>query len=121
MKARHNFRELNIWKKSMDLVFDIYRLTQKLPDVEKFALVSQVNRSAVSIPSNIAEGTSRISEKEISRFLDIALGSSYELETQLLLIGRLYKENEEHVIELINKINEIQKMMGGFRKKINED
>lgn len=120
MKERHNFRELNIWKKSMNLVFDIYRLTQKLPDVEKFSLVSQVNKSAVSIPSNIAEGTSRISDKEISRFLDIALGSSYELETQLLIIGQLYKENNEKVIELINNINEIQKMIGGFRRKINE-
>ena len=75
---KHNFREL----------------TRNLPDVEKFGLVSQVNRCVISIPSNIAEGTSRITNKEISRFLDIALGSSYELETQLLLISKLYPKND---------------------------
>ena len=116
---KHNFRELNIWKKSMNLVFEVYKLTQELPDIEKFALVSQVNRSAVSIPSNIAEGTSRTTIKEISRFLDIALGSSYELETQLLLISTLYNELEEQTKSLVNDINEIQKMIGGFKKKIN--
>jgi four helix bundle protein len=116
---KHNFRELNIWKKSMDLVFEVYKLTRELPDIEKFALVSQVNRSAVSIPSNIAEGTSRITIKEVSRFLDIALGSSYELETQLLLIGTLYNELEGQTTSLVKNINEIQKMIGGFKKKIN--
>lgn len=114
---KHNFRELNIWKKSMELVVDIYNLTQKLPDIEKFSLVSQINRSAISIPSNIAEGTGRNSEKEICRFLDIALGSSYELETQLLLLCTLYDDNKNETIELINKLNEIQKMIVGFKRK----
>ena len=117
---KHNFRELNIWKKSMALVIETYILTRKLPDIEKFALVNQVNRSVVSIPSNIAEGTSRSSSKELSRFLDIALGSSYELETQLLLISKLYKELEVQSAILINKISEIQKMIGGFKKKIKQ-
>jgi four helix bundle protein len=116
---KHNFRELNIWKKSMNLVFEVYKLTRKLPDIEKFALVSQINRSAVSIPSNIAEGTSRKTIKDISRFLDIALGSSYELETQLILISTLYDELESQTISLVKNINEIQKMIGGFKKKIN--
>ncbi len=115
---KHNFRELNIWKKSMELAFDTYNLTRKLPDVEKFSLVSQINRSVISIPSNIAEGTGRNSEKEVCRFLDIALGSSYELETQLLLLSTLYDENKNQTIELINKLNEIQKMIVGFKKKI---
>ena len=117
---KHNFRELTIWKKSMNLVFEIYKLTRELPDIEKFTLVSQVNSSVVSIPSNIAEGTSRVSVKEMTRFLDIALGSAYELETQLLLISTLYKELGEQAINLVNNINEIQKMIGGFKKKINE-
>lgn len=117
---KHNFRELKIWKKSMDMVFEVYKLTKQLPDVEKFSLVSQINRSAVSIPSNIAEGTSRNSKKEITRFLEIAIGSSYELETQLILTGTVYKENEQKVKELIDKINEIQKMIVGFKKKIND-
>ena len=89
-------------------------------EIEKFALVSQINRSVVSIPSNIAEGTSRRTIKEVTRFLNIALGSSYELETQLLLIANLYKELESESVILINKINEIQKMIGGFKKKINQ-
>jgi four helix bundle protein len=115
---KHNFRELNIWKNSMEMVFEVYKLTKQLPDSEKFSLVSQVNRSAISIPSNIAEGTSRNSEKEICRFLDIALGSAYELETQLLLLGNLYKDYKNEASELINKLNEIQKMIVGFKKKI---
>lgn len=94
---KHNFRELKIWKQSMDLVFEVYKLTQQLPDVEKFSLISQINRSVISIPSNIAEGTSRNSKKEISRFLEIALGSSYELETQLLLTSGSYQENNEKI------------------------
>ncbi|MDH5474900.1 MAG: four helix bundle protein [Cyclobacteriaceae bacterium] len=65
---KHNFRELTIWKNSMNLVFDIYKLTKELPDVEKFGLVSQINRYSVSIPSNIAEGTGRRTAKEIVRF-----------------------------------------------------
>lgn len=117
---KHNFRELKIWKKSMDMVFEVYKLTKQLPDVEKFSLVTQINRSAISMPSNIAEGTSRNSKKEITRFLEIAIGSSYELETQLILTGTLYKENKELVEQLIDKINEIQKMIVGFKKKIND-
>ena len=76
---KHNFKELNVWKKSMNLVIEIYKLTRELPDSEKFGLVSQINRAAVSIPSNIAEGTSRITTKDISRFLNFSLGSAYEL------------------------------------------
>ncbi len=92
---KHNFRELNVWKKSMSLVFETYKLTRELPDVEKFGLVSQINRCAVSIPSNIAEGTSRITDKEITRFMNIAMGSAYELETQLMLITKLYPKLKE--------------------------
>ena len=78
----------------MNLVFEIYKMTRKLPEIEKFALVSQVNRAAISIPSNIAEGTSRKTDKEINRFLDYSLGSAYELETQFLLISKLYPNVE---------------------------
>ena len=115
----HNFRELNIWKKSMSLVFETYKLTRELPSIEKFALVSQVNRAVVSIPSNIAEGTSRSTSKDLSRFLNIALGSSYELETQLILVSNLYPKLESRTTPLIENITEIQKMIGGFKKMIN--
>lgn len=115
---KHNFRELNIWKKSMSLVFETYKLTRELPNIEKFALVSQVNRAVVSIPSNIAEGTSRSTSKDFTRFLNMAMGSSYELETQLILVSKLYPKLELRTTPLINNINEIQKMIGGFKKMI---
>lgn len=85
----HNFRELNIWKKSLDLSVDVYRITEEFPVVEKYNLISQIVRSAVSIPSNIAEGSGRGTNKDFCRFLNIALGSAYELETQLTISNKL--------------------------------
>src|ERR1700752_1440485 len=81
----NNFKELNIWKDAMQVAKDIFVLTKKFPPDEKFGLISQINRSVVSIPSNIAEGCGRNSKKEFRHFLSVALGSSYELETQLIL------------------------------------
>jgi four helix bundle protein len=85
----HNFRKLDIWLKSMDLVVEIYNLTSVFPNHEKFGLSSQMQRSAVSIPSNIAEGSAKSSNKDFARFLEMSLGSSYELETELILASRL--------------------------------
>jgi len=81
-----DFRKLEIWKDSIQLVEEVYSITRKFPDTEKFGLTSQMNRSAISIPYNIAEGCSRSSIIEFSRFLEIALGSSFELETQLEIV-----------------------------------
>ena len=78
-----NFRNLEVWKEAIDLASLVYTLTKKFPKQEQYGLVSQINRCSVSIPSNIAEGCSRSSEKEYSRFLEIAIGSSFEMETQL--------------------------------------
>ena len=78
---KHNFKELLVWKKSIELVKSIYQITSMLPSDERFGLISQMNRSSVSIPSNIAEGSGRTSEKEFIHFLNIAISSSYELET----------------------------------------
>lgn len=97
----HNFRQLKIWQVSMELVKEILKSTEEFPIDRKFGLSSQINRSAVSIPSNIAEGSARNSDKDFSRFLSIALGSAYELETQLLLsesIGLLTKEKTNNII-----------------------
>lgn len=88
MKRTHNFKELMIWKKTMDIVEKTYNITSGLPSEERFALVSQLNRCAVSIPSNIAEGSGRSTEKDFIKFLNMALSSSFELETQLLLAKR---------------------------------
>ena len=85
----HNFRQLRVWQKAMELCELIYRLTAAFPDTEKFGLISQIRRCAVSIPSNIAEGCGRNSDIEFARFLSVALGSCYELSTQLILANRL--------------------------------
>ncbi|KAA3614618.1 MAG: four helix bundle protein [Calditrichaeota bacterium] len=84
-----NFRNLKIWQRGMKLVTTVYNLASHLPKDERYALRSQITRSAVSIPSNIAEGCSRNSRKDFVRFLEIALGSAFELETQLLIIAKL--------------------------------
>lgn len=110
----HNFLELKIWQKSMALSKALFVLTKSFPIDEKFGLISQINRAGVSIPSNIAEGTSRNSNKDFSRFLQIALGSCFEIETQLMLafeFGYVSKEKSE---ELIKLVKEIQKMIKGF-------
>ena len=90
-----NFRNLEVWKEAIDLASLVYTLTKKFPKQEQYGLVSQINRCSVSIPSNIAEGCSRSSEKEYSRFLEIAIGSSFEMETQLEISNNLnYLDSE---------------------------
>lgn len=84
-----NFRNLKIWQKGMNLVCMIHKLTEMLPSTEQYGLLSQITRAAISIPSNIAEGRTRNSQKDFKRFLEIALGSTYELETQLITIKNL--------------------------------
>lgn len=85
----HNLKELKIWQKSIDLVILIYHVLKSFPDDEKFGLISQIKRSAISIPSNIAEGAGRNSNKEFAQFLSIANASSYELLTQLIISQKL--------------------------------
>ncbi len=84
-----NFRELNIWKQGIELVKQIYELVKELPKEEKYGLQSQITRAAVSVPSNIAEGCSRNSDIEYKRFLEIAMGSLFELETQLIILEEI--------------------------------
>jgi len=114
----HNFRKLDIWLKSMDLVVEIYQLTNTFPNHEKFGLSSQMNRSAVSIPSNIAEGSAKSSNKDFARFLEMSIGSSYELETELTIASKLNYIGFDVFALLQNKIIEIQKMIIGFKNKL---
>lgn len=113
-----NFRELTIWKRSFELVNTVYEHTLQLPENERFGLISQVRRCAVSIPSNIAEGCSRTSNKEIARFLEIALGSSFELETQLLIATKRKMLEGKQVELTMDELNQIQKMISAFRSHI---
>jgi len=114
----HNFKELEIWKRSRILVKDIYLLISNFPRDEKFGLISQMKRAVVSIPSNIAEGSGRSSDKEFVRFLDIAIGSAFELETQLYLALDLSFISNKELNNILFKITEIEKMIHGFKKKL---
>ena len=89
----HNFKELKIWQKSRVLTKKIYLLIKDYPEEEKFGLVSQIRRSAISIPSNIAEGSGRNSDRDFRRFLNIALSSAFELETQIIICKSYTKPN----------------------------
>ncbi len=113
----HNFRNLKVCQLSVDFVTAIYQLTTLFPNDEEFGLSSQIKRSAVSIPSNIAEGSGRGSNKEFARFLSISLASSYELETQLIVANRLNFLTESTIQETTRKLHEIQKMIFSLHKK----
>lgn len=114
----NKFQDLKVWKKSMVLVSDVYKIASELPDDEKFGLISQIKRSAVSIPSNIAEGAGRNSNKEFSQFVSIATASSYELQTQILLIRNFNMADKENIDSVLSRIEEIQKMLFGLKKHL---
>jgi four helix bundle protein len=113
-----NFKELKIWQKGMEIAEMGYKLIDTLPQTEKFGLRSQISRAAVSIPSNIAEGGSRISVKEYRHYLRIALGSCFELETQLLILQRIKTTNNDNASEMLAAIIEEQKMISGLLSKL---
>ena len=116
--GKHNFKKLKIWKQSLELVFETYRITKTFPVDERFGLTSQLNRCSVSIPSNIAEGTSKSSDKYFSNFLETSLGSAFEWETQIIIAKGLGYITEEKYNELEKNIDEIQKMIAGFMNKL---
>jgi len=109
-----NFKELKVWQKSFDLSVTCYRFTGSFPGTERYNLAGQINSAVISIPSNIAEGSSRSSEKEYRRFLEIALGSSYELETQLLIADALDYGAISDRQSIIYSVKEVQKMLVAF-------
>ncbi len=114
-----NFKTLGVWQKGMEILKQTYVVTSTLPSQEKFGLVSQMNRAAVSIPSNVAEGASRSTQKDFRRFLEIALGSAFELETQLIAVQELNLVQESEATTLAGLIDEEQKMLIAFMKKLN--
>ena len=103
----HNYKNLDIWKEAMTLARQVYEVTKNFPDVEKFGMVSQMTRAAVSVPSNIAEGAGRETDKDFIHFLSIAVGSLFELNTQIQLseqIGYLTKEQSLLLQDQITKL-----------------
>lgn len=114
----HNFKELNVWKKSRAFVKEVYVLAGHFPQQEKYGLSSQIQRAVVSIPSNIAEGAGRVSPSEFHYFLNVALASSFEVETQLILSFDLGYISEKELNTMLRNIQEIQKMLTGLMKSL---
>ena len=112
------FKKLQIWQRAIQLTVKIYQLTENLPDAEKFGLISQMRRCAVSVPSNIAEGYGRYSDQELAHFLRIARGSLYELVTQCTLCCMLGYINEDLTKEIDKEAEEIDKMTISFINKL---
>lgn len=116
----HNIRKLKIWNDSIDLCVDVYEALANMPNDERYGLSSQIKRSAVSIPSNIAEGVGRDTNPQFSHFLNIAYGSSYELQTQLIISEILNFISPEVNESLLSKLNGVQKMVYVFKENINK-
>ena len=114
----HRFKKLEMWQQSRVFCTEIYAVTSSFPDSERFGLTSQLRRASVSIPSNIAAGSSRNSNKDLSRFLEIATGSAYEVETQLLIASDIKFITTEKLESLTSKLENIIKMISKFRSTI---
>jgi four helix bundle protein len=113
------YQELIGWKKGIELVTEIYRLTQQFPTKEIYGLTSQIRRAAVSIPSNIAEGQGRISRGEFKQFLGHARGSTFELESQILIAKNLAYLNAQDAGFLLDRIAELGRILNGLLKSLN--
>lgn len=118
MAAKHNFRKLTIWKEGIDLVKETYNTTQNFPKSELLSLSNQLQRSAISIPSNIAEGTSKSSNKHFLTYLETALGSAFEWETQLIIAHEINYISDTTFKSLENRIQIIQGMITRFMEKL---
>ena len=114
----HKVENLKIWQKSIELTKLVYEVVISLPSDEKYGLISQIKRSSVSIPSNIAEGAGRNSNKEFKYFLSVANGSAYELHTQLILTAELNLISKDKIQPVLDLIIEVQKMNYSFQKSI---
>lgn len=113
-----NFKNLKVWQKGIEVVVNLYKKTEDFPKEEIYGLTSQIKRSAISIPSNIAEGAGRGTDKDFNRFLDVALGSSFELETQLIIANKLDFLSDENFDKLNQQIDEEQKMIIGLQRSL---
>ncbi len=115
---RSRYQDLKVWQRGMDLAEAVYQWVKLLPADEKYAIGDQMRRAAVSIPSNIAEGYARRSTRELNHFIAIASGSLAELETQILLCGRIHYLDEMVVNAALERIGELQRMLAHFSTKL---
>ena len=109
-----DYKELDVWKESKELVKLVYSLTNSLPSNEQFGLILQIRRSSISVPSNIAEGIGRNHSKDTIQFLFIARGSLYEIETQLIISRELFSLNESEFDLTWNKLQNCKMLINGF-------
>jgi four helix bundle protein len=114
----NTFRDLIVWQKAMDLVTEVYKITKTFPKEEVYGLISQMRRCAVSIPSNIAEGHSRHSRKDFLRYLEIAMGSIFELQTQNEIASKLNYIAEASVLDIFDKSREVERMLSSMMRKL---
>ncbi len=117
----HRYKDLKVWIQSVNLAKGAYEITSSFSEKEKFGLVNQVNRCAVSVASNIAEGAGRNTDKEFNQFLGIATGSLFELETQLIISKNIEYISESDLIEIQQSILEITKMISGLKSSLKLD
>lgn len=120
MNKTSTYKDLIVWQKSIDLVEAIYVLTKNLPEVEKYNLVQQLNRAAISVPANIAEGWGRESRKNYVQFLRIARGSLFELETLCTIASRLRYDLDNEILNVSSLIEEVGKMLNALIKSIRQ-
>ena len=113
-----DFHELTVWQRAIDLTVCIYKLTQRFPKEEMYGLVSQLRRASVSVASNIAEGRGRLNPAEFRQFLGIALGSTFEVQTQLVVARRLNLGSEKAIDEAAALGNQVSKMLTSFIQKL---
>ena len=113
-----NFKELIIWQKGIEITKKVYQLSKQFPGEEKFGLISQITRAVVSIAANIAEGSSRNSDKDYARFLQISLGSAFEVQTYLIIAKELNLANSQDIVEIELLLENEIKMIHGFLKKL---
>jgi len=113
-----NHKELDVWKVSMELVTLVYKLTEAFPKSEHFGLTSQIRRSAVSIPSNIAEGSGRNSWKELHQFVGYSIGSAAELDTQIIIAKNLNYLDDKSIEEVFEMLEKTRKLLSGYKKYV---
>ena len=115
---KHNFKKLIIWQEALNLCDLVYQFAEKLPSKEKFNLISQMERCAVSVPSNIAEGSGKRTDVHFAEFLTTSLTSCYEMETQLIICQRRKYGNENELEKLLNQVTILQSKIYVFREKL---
>ncbi len=116
-----NFRQLRIWDLGIKIVTEVYVLVKRFPNEEKFGLTNQMTRASISVPSNIAEGCSRSSDKEYKRFLEIAIGSLFELETQIIIAQKINYIDMKNSTNLMETIQQEEKMINSLISKLKRD